>query len=56
MSDTQISENGIEVEGLVRDFKGGVRAVDGIDLQVAPGEIYGFLGPTARASRRRCWC
>ena len=24
--------NGIEVEGLVRDFKGGVRAVDGIDL------------------------
>jgi ABC-2 type transport system ATP-binding protein len=37
--------NGIEVEGLVRDFKGGVRAVDGIDLEVAPGEIYGFLGP-----------
>ena len=40
-----MSENGIEVEGLVRDFKGGVRAVDGIDLSVAPGEIYGFLGP-----------
>ena len=39
------AENGIEVEGLVRDFKGGVRAVDGIDLRVAPGEIYGFLGP-----------
>ncbi len=39
------AENGIEVEGLVKDFKGGVRAVDGIDLQVAPGEIYGFLGP-----------
>jgi ABC-2 type transport system ATP-binding protein len=39
------SDNGIEVEGLVRDFKGGVRAVDGIDLRVAPGEIYGFLGP-----------
>src|SRR6267143_6458016 len=38
-------DNGIEVEGLVRDFKGGVRAVDGIDLTVAPGEIYGFLGP-----------
>src|SRR5215210_4415767 len=37
--------NGIEVEGLVRVFKKGVRAVDGIDLQVAPGEIYGFLGP-----------
>lgn len=39
------AEQGIEVEGLVREFKGGVRAVDGIDLQVAPGEIYGFLGP-----------
>src|SRR5205809_7628898 len=37
--------NGIEVEGLVREFKKGPRAVDGIDLQVAPGEIYGFLGP-----------
>jgi ABC-2 type transport system ATP-binding protein len=39
------ANNGIEVEALVRDFKGGVRAVDGIDLRVAPGEIYGFLGP-----------
>ncbi len=37
--------NGIEVESLVRVFKGDVRAVDGIDLHVAPGEIYGFLGP-----------
>jgi ABC-2 type transport system ATP-binding protein len=35
----------IEVEGLVKQFKKGPRAVDGIDLQVAPGEIYGFLGP-----------
>jgi ABC-2 type transport system ATP-binding protein len=40
-----VDDNGIEVEDLVKDFKGGVRAVDGIDLQVAPGEIYGFLGP-----------
>jgi len=46
MSDqTRDGDNGIEVRGLVRDFKGGVRAVDGIDLSVAPGEIYGFLGP-----------
>src|SRR3989449_4407109 len=37
--------NGIEVEGLVRVFKKGPRAVDGIDLAVASGEIYGFLGP-----------
>src|ERR671929_2316253 len=35
----------IEAQGLVREFKKGPRAVDGIDLHVAPGEIYGFLGP-----------
>ena len=37
--------NSIEVQGLVREFKKGPRAVDGIDLPVEPGEIYGFLGP-----------
>src|SRR5918994_3677081 len=35
----------VEVAGLVREYKGGIRAVDGLDLQVAAGEIYGFLGP-----------
>ncbi len=39
------SDNGIEVEGLVRVFGDDIRAVDGVDLSVAPGEIYGFLGP-----------
>src|SRR5215218_2311198 len=39
------SGDGIEVEDLVREFKNGPRAVDGIDLRVSPGEIYGFLGP-----------
>src|SRR6266705_1756923 len=34
----------IEAEGLVRVFK-KTRAVDGIDLRVDSGEIYGFLGP-----------
>ncbi|HUB98955.1 MAG TPA: ATP-binding cassette domain-containing protein [Solirubrobacterales bacterium] len=29
----------------MREFKKGPRAVDGIDLRVEPGEIYGFLGP-----------
>jgi ABC-2 type transport system ATP-binding protein len=37
--------NAIEADGLVREFKKGPRAVDGIDLAVAAGEIYGFLGP-----------
>jgi ABC-2 type transport system ATP-binding protein len=34
----------VVVEGLERTF-GSTRAVDGVDLSVAPGEIYGFLGP-----------
>jgi ABC-2 type transport system ATP-binding protein len=37
--------NAVEAQALARDFKGGVRAVDGIDLAVPPGQIYGFLGP-----------
>jgi ABC-2 type transport system ATP-binding protein len=35
----------IEVERLERQFKGGIKAVDGIDLEVPEGEVYGFLGP-----------
>src|SRR2546421_644936 len=40
-----MTEHAIEAQGLVRVFKKGPRAVDGIDLAVASGEIYGFLGP-----------
>ena len=45
MSVSETSAPAVEVHELVREFKGGIRAVDGLDLQVAPGEIYGFLGP-----------
>ncbi len=38
------SNHAIETHGLVRQF-GSVRAVDGVDLAVRQGEIYGFLGP-----------
>jgi ABC-2 type transport system ATP-binding protein len=40
-----VLDNSIEAEQLVREFKKGPRAVDGIDLRVEPGEIFGFLGP-----------
>jgi ABC-2 type transport system ATP-binding protein len=40
-----MSEAAIEATDLVREFKKGPRAVDGIDLRVEPGEVYGFLGP-----------
>lgn len=51
MASRIVSRNGpsrdssIVAEGLVKEFKNGPRAVDGIDLNVSPGEIYGFLGP-----------
>ena len=35
----------IEVRGIEREFGGGVKAVRGVDLEVAEGEIYAFLGP-----------
>src|SRR3954462_5804708 len=35
----------IEARGLAPTFEGDGRAVDGVDLEVASGEIYAFLGP-----------
>jgi ABC-2 type transport system ATP-binding protein len=45
-----VSEGGRDAAAIVatslrRTFKGGVEAVRGIDLTVAPGEVFGFLGP-----------
>jgi ABC-2 type transport system ATP-binding protein len=37
-------EHAIEVAGLVKAF-GATRALDGLDLVVARGEVHGFLGP-----------
>ncbi len=34
----------IHIEGLTKNF-GRVRALDGLDLTVRPGEVHGFLGP-----------
>jgi ABC-2 type transport system ATP-binding protein len=36
--------NAIEVHALTKNF-GAVRALDGLDLTVAEGEVHGFLGP-----------
>ena len=43
----------ITAQKLVREFGAGTRAVDGIDLEVFPGEIYGFLGPNGAGVPRR---
>ena len=34
----------IEASGLTKTY-GGVRAVDGLDIRIPEGEVYGFLGP-----------
>jgi ABC-2 type transport system ATP-binding protein len=39
-----VSQSAIETSGLVKTF-GTTRAVDGIDLQVPTGSVYGVLGP-----------
>jgi ABC-2 type transport system ATP-binding protein len=39
-----MSEPAITATGLVKSF-GDVRALDGVDLQVAPGTVLGLLGP-----------
>src|SRR5436189_3643701 len=41
---TTTTMTAITTEGLVRTFN-GVPAVDGLDLDIREGEIYGFLGP-----------
>jgi ABC-2 type transport system ATP-binding protein len=41
---SEVASKAVLTRGLVRRF-GSVRAVDGIDLSVDRGEIYGFLGP-----------
>ena len=51
------ADNGIEVEGLVREFKKGPRAVDGIDLVGrARARSTASSAPTAPASRPPCTC
>jgi ABC-2 type transport system ATP-binding protein len=41
---SEATASAITTEGLVRTFD-GVAAVDGLDLDIREGEIYGFLGP-----------
>ena len=35
----------VDVRGLRKVYPGGVEAVKGIDLTIAPGEVFGLLGP-----------
>jgi len=57
LHESDVAGCAVLTRGLVRRF-GPVRAVDGIDLSVARGEIYGFLGPNGagKSSAVRVLC
>jgi ABC-2 type transport system ATP-binding protein len=42
---SRIYRNIIETEGLTKVYKGGVKAVDSVDLSIREGVIFGLLGP-----------
>jgi ABC-2 type transport system ATP-binding protein len=48
-------ELAVETHGLTRDF-GSIRAVDGIDLAVQAGSLYGFLGPNGAGKSTTIKC
>lgn len=37
---------GLEIRGLTRQFRAGARALDGVDFEVAPGELLVLVGPS----------
>lgn len=46
----------IKAESVSKVFKNGFKAVDRVSLEVAQGDVFGFLGPTALGKQRRCAC
>lgn len=36
----------VELKGVVKEYAGGVRALDGVDLTIGEGELVGIVGPS----------
>ena len=55
-----MTTNVIEIEGLEKEYRrvrrGTVRAVDGLDLQVPEGGVFGFLGPNGAGKTTTIRC
>jgi ABC-2 type transport system ATP-binding protein len=41
----ELAEIPVSIEGLVKEYSGGYRAVDDISFRVEPGQVVGLLGP-----------
>ncbi len=48
---TATTDHVVEVRGLTKGYGDRITAVDGIDLSVRRGEVYGFLGPNGAGVR-----
>ena len=46
----------LKAEDLSKRYEDGVLAVDHLNLNIYPGEVYCLLGPTAPARRRPSTC
>ncbi len=42
---TRVTDQAVVTRDLVREYKGGIRAVDEVSLSIDSGGIFGFLGP-----------
>src|SRR3981081_4003930 len=45
IAEVALMNNAIEAEGLVKNYPGGVRALDGLSFSVAEGTVFALLGP-----------
>lgn len=53
---TYLAERTIETAGLVKLYESGRRALDGLDLSAAAGQVYGLVGPNGAGKSTAIGC